>query len=136
LIEAGARTLFDSSQIPGEIVDLLIVREELIDRRAGQLQTLVDAFFRARTELIENPDVWAEKLAGRESLTPQAYLAALDQVILPDPDSNREMLSGTDPPMARRLNSVAGILRNIGVIQEIPDFGDAIEGRFVRNAGS
>src|SRR5215471_19764041 len=32
-LRAGANTLFDSSQIPGEIVDLLAVRESVIDSK-------------------------------------------------------------------------------------------------------
>lgn len=134
LIEAGAQTLFDSSQIPGEIVDVLVVNKDVIDHREQDLQELVDAFFRARDELIERPRASAELVAPRENLTPEAYLEAMDRVVLPGPEANRDMLAGPEPPLGQRLNSIAEVLHRIGILREIPELDEPIDARFVRNA--
>src|SRR5499427_7173518 len=47
LLRAGATTLFDSTKIPGEIVDLLAVRASVIDQRPKALQELLAGWFNA-----------------------------------------------------------------------------------------
>lgn len=134
LVEAGAQVLFDSSQIPGEIVDVLVVHEKTIARREREIQQLVDGFFRARTDLISRPEETAAIVAAREDMTPEAFLLALDRVVLPGPEINRDMLSGEDAPLSRRLESVAQVLQRIDLLEEIPRLDEAIDDRFVRNA--
>src|SRR5574342_456616 len=47
LLRAGASTLFDSTQIPGEIVDLVAVRASVIDRQPKAVQALLAEIGRA-----------------------------------------------------------------------------------------
>lgn len=134
LVDAGAQVLFDSAQIPGEVMDVLVAHEDTIDRREAELQKLVDGFFAARKVLIENPTNLAPIAAEREGISPEAYLAALDRVILPGADINRDMLAGPEASLPRRLEFVANVLKRIGLIREIPELEDVIDARFVRNA--
>src|SRR5690242_16226698 len=46
-LRAGARTLFDSSQIPGEIVDLLAVRASVIEKQPNAVEALLSGWFSA-----------------------------------------------------------------------------------------
>jgi NitT/TauT family transport system substrate-binding protein len=47
ILNAGAKLLFDSTQIPGEVVDVLIGSESLLTTHATQLQVLIQGWFRA-----------------------------------------------------------------------------------------
>lgn len=55
LLAHGARTLFDSSDIPGEIVDVLVVRQALIERQPQQLRLLMRQWFRALDHIRAEP---------------------------------------------------------------------------------
>src|SRR5438067_3030562 len=44
-LRAGATTLFDSTQIPGEIVDLLAVRATVFDKKPRAIQQLLSGWF-------------------------------------------------------------------------------------------
>src|SRR5215475_4243375 len=46
-LKAGASTLFDSSQIPGEIVDLLAVRANVIEKQPKAVEALLSGWFDA-----------------------------------------------------------------------------------------
>ena len=49
-LRAGGKTLFDSTQIPGEIVDLLAVRASVIENHPKAVQALlVDGSARSTT---------------------------------------------------------------------------------------
>src|SRR5262249_54901795 len=50
--QKGIVSLFDSSKIPGEILDLAVVRTEVLDRRAGSGQNLAKALAGAWYELM------------------------------------------------------------------------------------
>ena len=47
LLHAGAKTLFDSTQIPGEIVDLVAVRASVLDKQPKAVQALLAGWFKA-----------------------------------------------------------------------------------------
>src|SRR6185369_3792619 len=46
-LKAGGRTLFDSTQIPGEIVDLLAVRASVFGKQPKAIQALLTGWFAA-----------------------------------------------------------------------------------------
>jgi NitT/TauT family transport system substrate-binding protein len=131
LLARGATVLFDSSRIPGEIVDLLLVRRSLVDSRPEDVQSLVDGFFRARNELFSRPLPSARLIAPREDLTPEAFLEALEGVQLPGVEENRYWLTGPAPPLADSLASVNSVLQRIGVTPASIDPDNAIDPRFV-----
>ena len=47
MLGSGAQTLFDSSQIPGEIVDLLAVRASVLEKNPQAVQAVLASWFRA-----------------------------------------------------------------------------------------
>lgn len=97
LLAAGARVLFDSSRIPGEVVDLLAVREKTMRERKARLRTLAQAWFGARQFFVDNPEKAAELMAPRLGVTAGEMLASLQLLKLPCQAENQEMLrpSGT-----------------------------------------
>lgn len=103
LLAVGAKQLFDSSQIPGEIVDVLIVRDEIINKQPKALQALVDGRFRALDYLTKNPHDAAIRIAPRTGVTPEQFLESLKGLSSPNLEENQKLLGKTDPSL---LNSV------------------------------
>ncbi len=108
LVSGGATQLFDSSEIPGEIVDVLVVHHD--DHLHGeQINKLLRSWFRALDYLSENPDAAAAKIAKRLRLRPSEVMNMYKGIHLPSLDENKDLLVGSSPgiyPSAQRLADV------------------------------
>jgi NitT/TauT family transport system substrate-binding protein len=99
LLAAGAHTLFDSSQIPGEIVDLLAVRASVLEKDPQAVQTLLTGWFKALDYLERGPKDAAARMAVREQITGEQFLQALQGLRVPSRADNLKMLAGATPSL-------------------------------------
>ena len=106
LLKAGARILFDSSQIPGRIVDVLVVRAEIAGLHKKALKELLTGHFQAREHLSDQPQDAEKRLAPRLGNNGLAQFTGLS---LPDIKENRSLLGGNPP----RLQITAGALADL-----------------------
>ncbi len=105
-LRAGARTLFDSTQIPGEIVDLVAVRAGAIDKQGKAVQALLGGWFKAIDYMKTEPADAARRMGIRQQTTGEQYLAALQGLHIPSREENLRMIGGAAPelvPSGRRL---------------------------------
>jgi len=105
-LRAGANTLFDSTQIPGEIVDLLAVRATVVQKRPKAIQTLLAGWFDAIDYMKKDPMDAARRMGIRQQTTGEQFLAALKGLHIPSREENLKMLGGPTPELAvtgRRL---------------------------------
>jgi NitT/TauT family transport system substrate-binding protein len=125
LLGAGAHTLFDSSQIPGEIVDLLAVRASVLEKNPHAVQTLLTGWFKALDYLKREPNDAAARMAVREQITGEQFLQALQGLHIPTRAENMTMLAGTTPSLVvsgRQLMSLmvdAKLLRDTLAIERL-----------------
>ncbi|HTS20987.1 MAG TPA: ABC transporter substrate-binding protein [Casimicrobiaceae bacterium] len=105
-LKSGARTLFDSSQIPGEIVDLLAVRANVIERQPKAVEALLDGWLRATDYMKRDPLDAARRMGIRQQTTGEQFLESLRGLHIPSRAENLRMLGGMKPELAvtgRRL---------------------------------
>lgn len=108
LIQTGARELFSSRQIPNEIVDVLVVREQTLRTHPAALQHLVHAYFQGLADMLRaGPDA-AEQLAPRHGMTASALMGAWSLMDFPDRALNRQLLrpGGSLSATLRQMESV------------------------------
>ena len=106
LLRSGAVTLFDSTQIPGEIVDLLAVRASVIDRNPRGVQALLSGWFDALDYMRTDPLDAARRMGIRQQTTADQFLQAQKGLRIPTREENLRMLAGSTPELAvtgRRL---------------------------------
>jgi NitT/TauT family transport system substrate-binding protein len=106
LLRAGAATLFDSTQIPGEIVDLLAVRANVLDEHPKAIQALLAGWFRAIDYMKREPMDAARRMGIRQQTTGEQFLEALRGLHIPSREENLRMLGGAKPELVvagRRL---------------------------------
>ncbi|AJE22737.1 ABC transporter substrate-binding protein [Azotobacter chroococcum] len=87
----GARRIFDSRELPGEIIDVLVV-----DRRrvaAGQRRRLKSLWYEALHLWQASPDCAGPALAQRLGLGAQTLQDSLAGLLAGDPALNRQMLA-------------------------------------------
>ncbi|MGH8478954.1 MAG: ABC transporter substrate-binding protein [Gammaproteobacteria bacterium] len=101
LLAAGASLLFDSTAIPGEIVDVLAIRSDYLAAHGAIVTGLLRGWFRAIDYLNANPEDAAAQMAVREHITAERFLRSLGGLRIPGRAENLKLLSGRDPPLAR-----------------------------------
>lgn len=119
--------LFDSSRIPGQIMDVLAVRPDVIINSPQALKALVRAHFNLLQQWQTSPETIAPTLAKRLGIAPSEVSAAFDGLELPDAAKNRYWLSGAPTPLslaAEKLQSVmltANLLPRMSPLAELSD---------------
>jgi NitT/TauT family transport system substrate-binding protein len=117
----GARQIFDSSQIPGEVVDVLVVREGYLQAHLETVRHLLQAYYRSRVYGKEHPQEAAELAAQRAKITPREFLSSLDGLLLPEADESRRMLMGDPPALLKNAQTLAALMREKGLLRKDVD---------------
>jgi NitT/TauT family transport system substrate-binding protein len=105
-LRAGAKTLFDSTQIPGEIVDLLAVRATVFEKHPKAIQALLTGWFDAIDYMKREPKEAARRMGIRQQTSGEQFLEAQRGLHVPSREENLAMLGGATPELAvtgRRL---------------------------------
>jgi NitT/TauT family transport system substrate-binding protein len=105
-LRSGASTLFDSTHIPDEIVDVLAVSPAAIKTQPKSVEALLAGWFGAIDYMQSNPDDAARRMAIRQQTSGEQFLQALQGLHIPSRDENLRLLGGTTPGLAvtgRRL---------------------------------
>jgi NitT/TauT family transport system substrate-binding protein len=131
LLSAGARQLFDSSQIPGEIVDLLAVRHSESEQRGGEIELLLRGWFMAHDYIRREQSQAASLMAHREGLSPEEFLDSLRGLRFPDIQENRSMLTGPPPALLSVSNQLGTMMLKHRLIERLPETDELFDGRFI-----
>ncbi|MDP2309085.1 MAG: ABC transporter substrate-binding protein [Pseudomonadota bacterium] len=131
LLAAGASVVFDSTRIPGEIVDVLVTLSPVLERQPDILVTVVRGWLLAAEHLSTRPREAAEALAPRLTLPADQVLDAFAGIHLADLAENRAFLEGTPPGLtdaARRLGETMVANR---FLSRAPDLERLFDARIV-----
>ena len=114
------RVLFSSSQIPGEVVDVLAVSPELLRRDSKQVAALVRTWWAVRQLAAQEPQQATALMAQRQGVTPEQFLSS--QRLIRYPDRNQQAgLLAADGPVQRTLQRLQRQMREANRIpQAIP----------------
>jgi NitT/TauT family transport system substrate-binding protein len=132
LLAAGARQVFDSSQIPGEVVDVLLARGEWAETDMAALTGLVQGWFRALDYLKRNPADAGRRMAPREQVRPEAFLKSLEGLALPDRAANLNMLGPPTTNLVRPLRRLAAVMTQNKLLSRPVDPATLPDDRAVR----
>ena len=106
LLARGYHEVFTSSEMPGEIVDVLVVNNDSLVSQQVQIDALLDGWFRANTFFEVNPNKAAGMMSARQKVSPQEVLDSFKGLHLPDLADNLMMIGTPNPPLmetAKRL---------------------------------
>ncbi len=134
LLAAGAKLLFDSSQIPGEIVDILAVSKEAITNSSDTIQSLVNGRFRALDYLEKNPQDAASRIAKRTQVTPEQILNAFKGLRQPNLQQNQKLLDKSDPALVNSMRKLVQIMVENKLLPKAIDPVNLLDDRFIKNA--
>jgi NitT/TauT family transport system substrate-binding protein len=101
LVKAGAKTIFDSTQIPNQIVDVMLTSQANLSQHGPALKILTAGFFKAVDYLQQNPVDAIARMAARQKITPDEFAASLKLIKLIDRGTNQTMLDPTQTPLIK-----------------------------------
>lgn len=84
LIESGYKEVFSSREIPNEIIDVLVIRKDLIENNQKSIKSLVDAWFMALDYYENNRQESMTVMNHRLNLPEQRLSVAFDGIVFPD----------------------------------------------------
>lgn len=133
ILEKTGRVLFDTSQIPEEIVDILVVRKSMVANERAAVQSVVSALQRVNEELAANPEKVIQAMAAHESLTPERFKIALSGVrIVQNQESLRILKSEKFRQLVKRTH--LSMVKS-GMLADTHVNLDFINTRFLENTG-
>ncbi len=121
LLATGARVLFDSSRIPGRIVDVLVVTRQAAETRKANLRRLLAGYFRARKIMRTEPDRANRLMAPRLGVAPAVVPTLFDGIELPDLPANRRLLGGHPPPLEDTARALARLMVTNRLLTGVPE---------------
>ena len=117
LLEMGAVDLFNSTRIPGEIVDVLLVRRDYLQRHPARGEALRKAWFAALEELRRARSDAMRVMATRTQTKPAVLESSLNGVQFADEAANRELLGGPAPKLKATAERLRAVMRERGLLK-------------------
>ena len=110
LLKLGAKEIFTSKEIPDEIVDVLVVREEFLKKNTGYIVELVNAWFKALDFMAKDMEKSAEIMSGRLKIGKDEVKASYAGLLMPDRQKNISLLYGDDAGLNKSLKKIHSAL--------------------------
>jgi len=119
--------IFTSAQIPGEVVDVLAVDGDLLEKNKKSFDGINRALDLAYDYFQTHKEEAIGIMAERESITPKQFKVALEEGIeLTDPKESKSYMA-KGGKLESVLTLTAKYLENIEVIKAKPDLTDCLE---------
>jgi NitT/TauT family transport system substrate-binding protein len=110
LTNAGAQQLFDSTQIPGEIVDVLVIRKSYLEGSPDTEHLLFQAFYRSQRYAQDHPAEFLRIASAREGVTPEEFRRSMTLLRVPDAAEGPAMFAGTPSTLQKQAKSLADLM--------------------------
>jgi NitT/TauT family transport system substrate-binding protein len=123
-----ARSIFTSSRIPGEIVDVLALDEAVIRERPKDVAGVIRAFYRAVAFAKEHPEEAWQIMSARERVTPEEFRNALHTGITLVPLADQEKFLGENSSLPGVVARVSQVLKDKGLLSSVHADRDLLNG--------
>ena len=134
LTNAGYRPLFSSDQIPGEILDVLVVRTEVLRQRPDAVKALLQAWQNGLALMELDPVGAAASLAPGTDLTSDDYLRVIGGLKFYTPAQSLAAMEGAPPELLVSAGRLAELLADMGLLDEAPPLADLFDATPARAA--
>jgi len=115
LLALGANSVFDSSEIPGLIVDVLAVRNEALRSQAANIQLLIDGYFSALTHMQKQQS--AKTTQGAAS-PKDALMVSDDGLYFLTRADNKKFLTGSPSQLQTRATELLELMNASNLLRK------------------
>lgn len=128
LLNTGAREVFSSRELPGEVVDVLVVHADTLRLEEERLRELLAGWFRALAYMHEDPAAAARLTARRLKITPREVIDSYQGLDLPDAARNVQLL---DSELRKTLQRLQDTLVDSGLLREPQTTDELLESSLI-----
>jgi NitT/TauT family transport system substrate-binding protein len=129
LAALGAHVIFDSSQIPDEIFDLMVVHEDVFLARRKEVCEVGRQWYRTLDYMKQSPDETGARIAKRLGVTVAEYRAMLTGIATPGREDNLRLLSGKSPAIAAPAGNLVQVMLKEHQLKQAVDIKSALDAR-------
>ncbi|WP_157617642.1 hypothetical protein [Vibrio mexicanus] len=116
ILELGALELFNSSQIKGEIIDVLAVRRDVHEKYVSEIQQVIKQYFKGYEDLyVQQDPKWLNQLSDFSSLTQEQLKVAYRGIEAVDIHGNIRLMQGESPKLSDRIAFMKNFLVERGL---------------------
>nr|WP_051045140.1 MULTISPECIES: ABC transporter substrate-binding protein [unclassified Thioalkalivibrio] len=135
LLNAGAEELFDSTRIPGEIIDVLVIQRQALDDHPRHLRQLVDAWFGTLEYLHTDPEPAKAAMARYSDLSAEELAGALAGVRFPSRAENCTALADDGESLRTSSKRLATLMQQQGLLEREVELERLFDDRILQAAG-
>jgi len=133
LLRTGALEIFSSREIPNEIVDVLVVRTEYAVANPEKLIAFSQAWLKAATFIVEQPQQAATIIGKRHGLSREETLKSMEGLTFPDARINAQMLAkGADNSLAVAARKLISVMFEHNLLMGRVTVDDALTDAYIR----
>lgn len=131
LVSQGAVTLYDSSQIPGRIVNVLVVRSSILEKHSDTICSLVEAQLQAREYFYNSPKEAAQKMVSRLHIPTNLFLKNYQGLSLPGLAMNWQLLSQGELSLQKNAKELSELMLDRRLIKYKPNLSHLVDDRCI-----
>lgn len=131
LLQEGGLRLYDSRAIPGRIMDVLVVRKDVIVRYRSNLQALLNAHFRALDYLAQSPADAHARIAPYLRVSAEQVATMMAGIRQPSLGDNHRLLNGTRPELVRVAGELADFMVQRRLLRGAPSVDHLVQPDFL-----
>jgi NitT/TauT family transport system substrate-binding protein len=117
VLSRGAKSLFSSRDIRGEIVDVLAIRQSYLDKNPKAVRNLINGWYKALNDLEHDEKAASIILSQRLHISPDEVLNSFNGLRLVKRDEARTMLHGVASPMTVVADRLFQLMQEQGVLK-------------------
>lgn len=122
LLHAGGVQLFDSSKIPNEIFDVLVIRDDYLKNNKSVLEHLKTAWYKSLDMFAAEPEKSAVHLGKRMKLNVKDTLASYEGLVLPGKKENEALLkNGKNSKLSQVAVKLSELMKQNTLLQQDVD---------------
>ncbi|OUS26799.1 hypothetical protein A9Q99_16400 [Gammaproteobacteria bacterium 45_16_T64] len=120
LLREGGHRIFDSSNIPDRIMDVLVVRTDWAVGHREQIQKIISGYFSARKSMHNNKLDAYRKMAQRSGIKYEDLVLGFEGLHLPNLGENRIWLTQCEKYLGQRIILLSALMMKQGLIDSLP----------------
>ncbi|MCK5697201.1 MAG: ABC transporter substrate-binding protein [Gammaproteobacteria bacterium] len=131
LLKEGAHVIFDSKQIPNEIIDVLVTNQKDIDSKKEVFKQLINGWFLSLEYIKKHPQESMKIMASYENISVESFTNAYNDLIIPSRQDNMNMLK-TDGILKQPMDRLYQLMKAKGTMDKEIDINALLNNILVK----
>lgn len=135
--EGNGTIIYSSKDMKGQLADVLLMSDEIIESKPEQVQGIVDAWFCTQAKFAgEDKDAIVSAIATKAELSNDEFLDLLNGIEFASVEYNQEVYANDGAKMKELVTNVATFLYETECVESMPtdeQIAAAINGEFIEN---